>query len=78
MVIPKLTYGFNQAQLKVFSLLYKHMKNYIKSDDQEAKNQTLTKLSYLLDKIKYAAKTTAIALRKVIFLTTTNIFIIYE
>ena len=38
------------------------MKNRIKLDSLEAKNQTLTKFSYLLDKIKYKAKTTAIPL----------------
>ena len=59
--IPKLTHDCDQAQLKVFLLFYKHMKNRIKSDRLEAKNQALTKFSYFLDKIKYAAaKTTTI------------------
>ena len=37
-IIPKLTYGFDQAQLKVFLLFYKHMKKCIKLDNLEEKN----------------------------------------
>ena len=38
----------------------KHIKNRIQSDDLEGKHKTLTKSCDLLDKIKYAANTTAI------------------
>ena len=54
-IIPKLTFGCDRAQLKVFSLFYKHTKNRIKSESLEAKNQneeSKQKFGYLLDKIK--------------------------